>query len=55
MGAFYRTPNLRSEVLDQLRNSLSKTDVSKVQNIWLAGDLNLSISIGKTRLTSRIV
>jgi hypothetical protein len=42
IGVFYRPPESGCDVLDMLRSSLAKIDTSKGQNIWLAGDFNLS-------------
>jgi hypothetical protein len=42
LGAFYRPPDSGPDVLDKLRSSLSKIDMNKCSNIWLAGDFNLS-------------
>ena len=42
VGAFYRPPESGSDVLELLRSSLSKIDLTKGQNIFLAGDFNLS-------------
>ena len=40
VGAFYRPPESGSDVLELLRSSLSKIDLTKGQNIFLAGDFN---------------
>ncbi|XP_072020074.1 uncharacterized protein [Amphiura filiformis] len=42
IGAFYRPPDSGSDVLDLMQQSLSKIDLSKGPQIWLAGDFNLS-------------
>ena len=42
VGAFYRPPDSDSDVLNLLRNSLSKINLTKRQNIWIGGDFNLS-------------
>ena len=42
IGAFYRHPSSKEDVLEQLNISLSKIDRSEVPDIWLAGDFNLS-------------
>ncbi|XP_072014731.1 uncharacterized protein [Amphiura filiformis] len=42
VGAFYRHPSSKGDILDQLNSSLSKIDMSKSPNIWLAGDFNLA-------------
>ena len=42
IGAFYRHPSSKEDVLEQLNISLSKIDRSKFPDIWLVGDFNLS-------------
>ncbi|XP_072048268.1 uncharacterized protein [Amphiura filiformis] len=42
IGAYYRHPSSKGEVLEQLDVSLSKIDSSKCPNVWLAGDFNLA-------------
>ena len=42
VGAYYRPPSSKTEVLCQLEASLAKIDISKSSNIWLAGDFNLA-------------
>jgi hypothetical protein len=41
IGAYYRPPESKIDVLNHLNSSLEKIDLSKSPNIWLTGDFNL--------------
>ena len=42
IGAFCRPPDSGADILDLMQQSLSKIDMTKGPQVWLAGDFNLS-------------